>query len=161
MSSSLIYRYHTNEPCSMIMAGTEPFPYQSPGYDYLAKLEANYMRDFTCCGQNLPTLHDLLQHYDEAHAQQTPQSLRAASATAQPSPSSQHTEQPRHKRARLSSHPTSPPSKQDSSGVRRHVNSGISGTSHYRRQANDIPPQQPTPANQISTTHHGRRPLTR
>jgi transcription factor SFP1 len=40
------------------------------------------MRDFACCGQTLPTLHDLLQHYEEAHAQQTPQSLRTASAAA-------------------------------------------------------------------------------
>jgi transcription factor SFP1 len=36
------------------------------------------MRDFSCCGQTLPTLHDLLQHYEECHAQQTPQSLRTA-----------------------------------------------------------------------------------
>lgn len=27
------------------------------------------MRDFTCCGNTLPSLHDLLQHYEEAHAQ--------------------------------------------------------------------------------------------
>jgi transcription factor SFP1 len=40
------------------------------------------MRDFACCGQTLPTLHDLLQHYEEAHAQQTPQSMRTASAAA-------------------------------------------------------------------------------
>lgn len=40
------------------------------------------MRDFACCGQTLPTLHDLLQHYEEAHAQQTPQSLRTATAAA-------------------------------------------------------------------------------
>ncbi|KAK2627502.1 hypothetical protein QTJ16_003468 [Diplocarpon rosae] len=69
----------------IIMAGTSPFPYQSPSYhssSYLPKLEANFMRDFTCCGQTLPTLHDLLQHYEEAHAQQTPQSLRTASAAA-------------------------------------------------------------------------------
>jgi transcription factor SFP1 len=65
------------------MAGTSPFPYQSPSYhssSYLPKLEANFMRDFACCGQTLPTLHDLLQHYEESHAQQTPQSLRTASA---------------------------------------------------------------------------------
>ncbi len=70
---------------SIIMAGTSPFPYQSPSYhssSYLPKLEANFMRDFACCGQTLPTLHDLLQHYEEAHAQQTPQSLRTASAAA-------------------------------------------------------------------------------
>lgn len=39
------------------------------------------MRDFACCGLTLPTLHDLLQHYEESHAQQTPQSLRTAAAT--------------------------------------------------------------------------------
>jgi transcription factor SFP1 len=65
------------------MAGTSPFPMQSPSYhssSYLPKLEANFMRDFACCGQTLPTLHDLLQHYEEAHAQQTPQSVGRASA---------------------------------------------------------------------------------
>lgn len=41
------------------------------------------MRDFSCCGKTLPTLHDLLQHYEECHAQQTPQSLRNASASQQ------------------------------------------------------------------------------
>ncbi|KAK6582094.1 hypothetical protein PZA11_005791 [Diplocarpon coronariae] len=69
----------------IIMAGTSPFPYQSPSYhssSYLPKLEANFMRDFACCGQTLPTLHDLLQHYEEAHAHQSPQSLRTASAAA-------------------------------------------------------------------------------
>jgi transcription factor SFP1 len=68
---------------SIIMAGTSPFPYQSPSFhssSYLPKLEANFMKDFACCGQVLPTLHDLLQHYEEAHAQQTPQSLRTTTA---------------------------------------------------------------------------------
>lgn len=41
------------------------------------------MRDFSCCGHTLPTLHDLLQHYEECHAQQTPQSLRTASQQQQ------------------------------------------------------------------------------
>ncbi len=27
------------------------------------------MKDFSCCGLTLPSLHDLLQHYEEAHAQ--------------------------------------------------------------------------------------------
>ena len=68
------------------MTGTSPFPYQSPSYhssSYLPKLEANFMRDFSCCGHTLPTLHDLLQHYEECHAQQTPQSLRTASQQQQ------------------------------------------------------------------------------
>lgn len=36
------------------------------------------MKDFRCCGEVLPTLHDLLQHYEECHAQPNPQSLRTA-----------------------------------------------------------------------------------
>lgn len=31
------------------------------------------MRDFACCGVTLPSLHDLLQHYEEAHAQKSSQ----------------------------------------------------------------------------------------
>jgi transcription factor SFP1 len=58
------------------MTGTSPFTFQSPSFhssSYLPKLEANFMRDFSCCGITLPTLHDLLQHYEEAHAQKSPQ----------------------------------------------------------------------------------------
>lgn len=36
---------------------------------YLADLEANYCKDYSCCGQILPTLHDLLRHYEEMHIQ--------------------------------------------------------------------------------------------
>ncbi|OAL68208.1 hypothetical protein A7C99_0608 [Trichophyton rubrum] len=60
----------------IIMTGTSPFTLQSPSYhlsSYLPKLEANFMRDFSCCGITLPSLHDLLQHYEEAHAQRSPQ----------------------------------------------------------------------------------------
>jgi transcription factor SFP1 len=65
----------TNMSGSMMMAGTSPFAFQSPSYhssSYLPKLEANFMKDFSCCGLTLPTLHDLLQHYEEAHAQKDP-----------------------------------------------------------------------------------------
>lgn len=41
------------------------------------------MKDFSCCGKTLPSLHDLLQHYEECHAQQTPQSMRQASIAQQ------------------------------------------------------------------------------
>lgn len=34
------------------------------------------MRDFTCCGKILPNLHDLLQHYEEAHTQPSPNAAR-------------------------------------------------------------------------------------
>ncbi|KAK6350293.1 Transcriptional regulator of ribosomal biogenesis proteins [Orbilia brochopaga] len=58
----------------IIMTGTSPFSYQSPSYhssSYLPKLEANFFRDFSCCGKTLPSLHDLLQHYEEVHASQS------------------------------------------------------------------------------------------
>ncbi|KAK4944863.1 Transcriptional regulator of ribosomal biogenesis proteins [Elasticomyces elasticus] len=59
----------------MMISGTSPFTFNSPSYhssSYLPKLEANFMKDFSCCGLTLPTLHDLLQHYEEAHAQKDP-----------------------------------------------------------------------------------------
>ena len=37
----------------------------------MPKLEANFMRDFFCCGMVLADLHDLLQHYEECHVQET------------------------------------------------------------------------------------------
>jgi len=68
----------------MMMAGTSPFAFQSPSYhssSYLPKLEANFMKDFSCCGLTLPTLHDLLQHYEEAHAQKDPVGMDSAQPT--------------------------------------------------------------------------------
>ncbi|KAI9171708.1 Transcription factor SFP1 [Paramyrothecium foliicola] len=64
----------------IMMQGTSPFgTHQSPSFhssSYLPKLEANFMRDFTCCGKILPNLHDLLQHYEEAHTQPSPNTSR-------------------------------------------------------------------------------------
>ena len=63
------------------MEGSSPFPYQSPSYhssSYLPKLEANFMKDFRCCGLTLPSTHELLQHYEEHHAQQMPASRKAS-----------------------------------------------------------------------------------
>ncbi|KAK5663501.1 hypothetical protein OQA88_3931 [Cercophora sp. LCS_1] len=55
----------------MMMTGTSPYlNQQSPSFhssSYIPKLEANFMRDFTCCDRTWPTLHDLLQHYEENH----------------------------------------------------------------------------------------------
>lgn len=63
---------------SIIMQGTSPFAaYQSPSChssSYLPKLEANFMRDFSCCGLTLPNLHDLLRHYEEQHSGSLPPS---------------------------------------------------------------------------------------
>ncbi|KAK3341384.1 hypothetical protein B0T25DRAFT_340336 [Lasiosphaeria hispida] len=63
----------------MMMTGTSPYlNHQSPSFhssSYIPKLEANFMRDFTCCERTWPTLHDLLQHYEENHhAAATPSS---------------------------------------------------------------------------------------
>ncbi|KAF2731599.1 hypothetical protein EJ04DRAFT_442719 [Polyplosphaeria fusca] len=56
----------------IMMTGTSPAAFgQSPSYhssSYLPKMEANFMKDFTCCGLVLATLHDLLQHFEETHA---------------------------------------------------------------------------------------------
>ncbi len=73
------------------MQGTSPFAYQSPSFhssSYLPKLEANFMRDFSCCGLTLPTLHELLQHYEEHHAQQMPPSLQKQNANQNAPPDS-------------------------------------------------------------------------
>ncbi len=64
---------------SIIMQGSSPFAYQSPSHhssSYLPKMEANFMRDFSCCGLTLPSLHELLQHYEEQHIQQVTESLQ-------------------------------------------------------------------------------------
>ena len=43
------------------------------------------MRDFACCGVTLPSLHDLLQHYEEAHAQKSAQPPQQTSHGGRPS----------------------------------------------------------------------------
>jgi transcription factor SFP1 len=54
------------------MTGTSPAQFNnSPSYhssSYLPKMEAAFMKDFTCCGLTLASLHDLLQHFEEVHA---------------------------------------------------------------------------------------------
>ncbi|OIW24033.1 hypothetical protein CONLIGDRAFT_657562 [Coniochaeta ligniaria NRRL 30616] len=73
----------------ILMAGTSPYmTQQSPSFhssSYIPKLEANFMRDFTCCDRTWPTLHDLLQHYEENHTQPNSQSSKNFSAFDQPS----------------------------------------------------------------------------
>ncbi|GMM38779.1 zinc-coordinating transcription factor [Saccharomycopsis crataegensis] len=45
-----------------------------PPVNYLPNLEADYCKDYSCCGDILPTLHDLLKHYEEAHISISPPS---------------------------------------------------------------------------------------
>ncbi|KAF4635081.1 hypothetical protein G7Y89_g3007 [Cudoniella acicularis] len=57
----------------IMMGDIFPFQYQSTSYhssSYLPEPEADFMKDFACCGQMLSTLHDLLEHFEEAHLQQ-------------------------------------------------------------------------------------------
>ena len=62
----------------ILMAGTSPYNYQSPSFhssSYLPKMEANYMKDYVCCDIHLDSMHELLQHYEEAHAAQPNQTI--------------------------------------------------------------------------------------
>ena len=87
------------------MSGTSPYPHQSPSYQsssYIPKMEANFMKDFACCGRTLDSLHDLIQHYEESHAQSgqissTTQSIQEPSAT-EPSLAGGATASERHQR---------------------------------------------------------------
>ncbi|WWC89996.1 uncharacterized protein L201_004926 [Kwoniella dendrophila CBS 6074] len=42
------------------------------------ELEARYVRDFSCCGRKLNGLHELLEHYEEEHANLAPDLKTAA-----------------------------------------------------------------------------------
>jgi len=60
------------------MTGTSPYNFQSPSFhssSYLPKMEANYMKDYMCCDIPLDSMHELLQHYEEAHAGQPTQTM--------------------------------------------------------------------------------------
>lgn len=39
---------------------------------YFPSIEANFCKDYSCCGSLLPTLHDLLRHYEEQHISPSP-----------------------------------------------------------------------------------------
>jgi transcription factor SFP1 len=63
---------------SILMTGTSPYNFQSPSFhssSYLPKMEANYMKDYVCCDIHLDSMHELLQHYEEAHAAQPTQTM--------------------------------------------------------------------------------------
>ncbi|ANZ75707.1 BA75_03144T0 [Komagataella pastoris] len=49
---------------------------------YMANLEADYCKDYSCCGQLLPTLHDLLRHYEEMHIQPSPPEMETPRSKA-------------------------------------------------------------------------------
>ena len=81
-----------NEPgYSMMMTGTSPYiNNQSSSFhssSYIPRLEASFMRDFFCCDRTWPTLHDLLQHYEEHHhPTNTPAAARDVFGAVQANP---------------------------------------------------------------------------
>ncbi len=61
-----------------LFMGTSPYKYGSPSFhssSYLPKMEATYMKDYVCCDIRLDSMHELLQHYEEAHAAQPTQTM--------------------------------------------------------------------------------------
>ena len=63
---------------SLMMAGTSPWsgaPQSSSFHSnsYIPKMEADYLRNFLCCNQQLETFHDLLRHYETMHTGQNAQ----------------------------------------------------------------------------------------
>ena len=50
---------------------------------YVPQMGEEYLKDYVCCGTYLPSMHDLLQHDDEAHAahQRSPLGSRTAAQT--------------------------------------------------------------------------------
>ncbi|KIH91907.1 c2h2 transcription factor [Sporothrix brasiliensis 5110] len=77
-----------------VSMGTSPnmAAHQSPSLhstSYLPKMEANFMRDFMCCDRIWPTMHDLLQHYEESHTRQAPSTSRHVGGNTLSIPGSQ------------------------------------------------------------------------
>lgn len=59
---------------------------QSPSFhssSYLPKMEANFLRDYECCGIKLDSLHELLQHFEENHSGASTQITHRASSSSQ------------------------------------------------------------------------------
>ncbi|KAG5300622.1 split zinc finger protein [Histoplasma ohiense] len=134
----------------ILMTGTSPFTLQSPSYhssSYLPKLEANFMRDFSCCGVTLPSLHDLLQHYEEAHAQKSPQPPQSTTQTGQISMSDNRSGVPGSVRNQGQQ------SQQSDTGAGGNQNRGVSSPRSNQNQqtANHMA----SPAPQHPQTQHG------
>lgn len=65
--------YHSNLNHSAFNSAAPNVPMSPPiQSSYLPNLEANYCKDYSCCGELLPTLHDLLKHYEESHISPSP-----------------------------------------------------------------------------------------
>lgn len=54
----------------------------TPYCPYLSNFEEQYCKDYSCCGRSLPSLHDLLKHYEDAHIQSNNRPSVAAAASS-------------------------------------------------------------------------------
>lgn len=128
------------------MQGTSPFAFQSPSFhsaSYLPKLEANFMRDFTCCDLKLPTLHDLLQHYEETHSDQVPPSLQKQN--------SNHTvAQPDAKAARAAVAASNIQMQGGAQPKPPQIDTSRQGQTTPQRSPTPVTPRQPTAAQQVT-----------
>jgi transcription factor SFP1 len=69
-----------------MMAGTSPSAYHPSSFQsssYLPKMEASFFRDYWCCGTVHASLHDLIQHAEECHGQQSADILSRQSLSNQ------------------------------------------------------------------------------
>ncbi|KAK3393780.1 hypothetical protein B0H63DRAFT_27984 [Podospora didyma] len=134
----------------MMMTGTSPYlNHQSPSYhssSYIPKLEANFMRDFTCCDRTWPTLHDLLQHYEENHhatpaAPSTSRNADAFGATQGNSraPSNRSTPAPVTGRAQPTAKPMHGYQQQRQVGTTGSTMGGVGGIGQMMRQQQTTP----------------------
>ena len=123
------------------MAGTSPYAFQSPSFhssSYLPKMEANYMKDYVCCDIRLDSMHELLQHYEEAHAAQPTQTMgrtpkdqqypssRAANATS----TAQAVQQQSQVYPQQYAQPPPPPQQQPRQNMAPNASPMFSGQSH-------------------------------
>lgn len=80
-SSAFNPTHHHNNSSGMLNINNDLMMTMSPPQvNYLPNLEADYCKDYSCCGNLLPTLHDLLRHYEEAHISVSPPSELVANS---------------------------------------------------------------------------------
>jgi hypothetical protein len=73
-SNDLVARRTYSNSCSLLMRGFSPASLRylsdtvSSHGSHVMKLEASFMKNFSCCGQVIPILHDLIEHYEYRHS---------------------------------------------------------------------------------------------